>query len=311
MNTLDNASPVYVVAELSVHDPEKMRHYAEQVRPLLARFGGRILATLPPAPVTVEGDWHPQMLVIQEWPSAAHFHTFWSSADYAPLRDLRRAAARSQIVIVRGVAGRTARSDSAPRIQPVEPPYSPSIGALLDRMTPNGALPIALFRTLVRNPQMAEAMNAWGSYELSKRLSVSLRCRELVIDRVMARLGCEYEWGVHMAYFAERAGFTAEQIASITHGSPHDHCWEGSDRTVLRLVDSLLATATVDDALWSELTAVFSDEQLLDLLALAGWYHAIAFMANVTRVPLEDGTPRFANDTAEPNATIAARIDDA
>jgi hypothetical protein len=40
---------------------------------------------------------------------------------------------------------------------------------------------------------------------------------------------------------------------------------------------------------------VFSDEQLLDLLVLAGWYHAIAFMANATRVPLEDGTPRFAS----------------
>jgi uncharacterized protein (DUF1330 family) len=107
MNHPDKTAPVYLVAELTVHDPEKMRQYARQVGPVLERFGGRILATFPPTPATVEGDWHPQVLVVQEWPSAADFHAFWSSTDYAALRDLRRAAARSQIVTVGGVADGT------------------------------------------------------------------------------------------------------------------------------------------------------------------------------------------------------------
>jgi alkylhydroperoxidase family enzyme len=46
--------------------------------------------------------------------------------------------------------------------------------------------------------------------------------REIVIDRVRARCGCEYEWGVHVAYFAARVGLTAEQIASIAVGRPND-----------------------------------------------------------------------------------------
>ena len=45
--------------------------------------------------------------------------------------------------------------------------------------------------------------------------------------------------------------------------------------------------------LWSRLSAEFSDEQLLDLLLLCGWYHAISFAANAARVPREDGAPRF------------------
>ena len=70
------------------------------------------------------------------------------------------------------------------------------------------------FRTFVRNLPMANAMGQWGSYELSKRLSLTLRDREIVIDRTCARCRCEYEWGVHVAFFADRAGFNGEQITS-------------------------------------------------------------------------------------------------
>ena len=41
-----------------------------------------------------------------------------------------------------------------------------------------------------------------GSFLLSKRYALSLREREIVIDRVCARCGCAYEWGVHVAAFA-------------------------------------------------------------------------------------------------------------
>ena len=55
--------------------------------------------------------------------------------------------------------------------------------------------------------------------------------------------------------------------------------------------------ADVSDVLWHRLAAEFSDAQLLDLLLLCGWYHAISFAANAGRVPLEDGAPRFADVT--------------
>ena len=188
-----------------------------------------------------------------------------------------------------------AASETEARIPPLEPPFAPDVGALLEQMMPPGIPPIALFRTFARNPAMAEAMHGWGAYELSKRLSLSMRTRELVIDRVTARLGCEYEWGVHVAFFAERVGLTAEQVRSITRGSPDDPCWDDRDRGVLRLVDSLLDTAAVDHGLWADVARGFSDAQLLDLLLLAGWYHAIAFAANAAKVPLEEGAPRFSD----------------
>jgi hypothetical protein len=119
------------------------------------------------------------------------------------------------------------------RIEPVQSPYTPEVAQRLEAMMPPGAPPILLFRTFVRNLPMAEAMGEWGRYELSRRLSVSMRDREIVIDRTCARAGCEYEWGVHVAFFAERVGLTDQQVSSLTHGSAADPCW-ATDRERLR-----------------------------------------------------------------------------
>jgi alkylhydroperoxidase family enzyme len=121
-----------------------------------------------------------------------------------------------------------------------------------------------------------------------------MRQRELVIDRVTARCGCEYEWGVHVAFFAERVGLTTAQLTSLTHGVPSDPCWvEPSERALLELVDALHDRADAPDDVWDAAAAHFSTAQLLDLCLLAGWYHAISFAANAARVPLEEGAPRF------------------
>ena len=159
---------------------------------------------------------------------------------------------------------------------------------------PPGVPPILLFRTFVRNLPMADAMGRWGGYELSRRLSLSMRDREIVIDRTCARCGCEYEWGVHVAFFAERVGLTRDQVTSLTHGEATEACWaDDRDRVLIEAVDSLHDTARIDDLLWGRLAGVFADDELLDLLMLSGWYHAISLAANGVELDLEDGAPRF------------------
>jgi alkylhydroperoxidase family enzyme len=184
----------------------------------------------------------------------------------------------------------------SPRIVPLEPPFASCVGAQLRKMMPEGVPPIALFRTFAHNLPMCEAMSGWGGYELSRRLSLSMRDREIVIDRTCARCGCEYEWGVHVAFFAERVGLDTDQTASLTHGSAEDRCWsEQRDRLLIRAVDALHDNSDIDDGLWQELAGIFSDANLLDLLLLCGWYHAISFVARGTQVPLEAGAPNFSD----------------
>lgn len=182
------------------------------------------------------------------------------------------------------------------RIDPAAPPYTDEVAERLAAMMPPGVPPIRLFRTFVRNLPMTTAMGNWGGYELSKRLSLTMRDREIVIDRTCARCHCEYEWGVHVAYFADRVGLTGEQVTSLTHGNATDPCWtDERDRLLIEAADSLHDHADVDDDLWQRLQQQFSDEQLLDLLMLAGWYHAISYTANGARVELEQDAPRFAD----------------
>ena len=174
------------------------------------------------------------------------------------------------------------------RIAPLEPPYPAPVQAALDRIMPAGVPPRALFRTLARNERVFLRLMAGG---LLDRGSITLREREIVIDRTCARCGCEYEWGVHVAFFAERVGLTPEQVTAIADGDPA--ALPERERLLVRLVDALHDEARVDDVLWAALRGHFGEEQLVELVAVAGFYHLISFMANALRIPLEPFGARF------------------
>jgi len=177
-----------------------------------------------------------------------------------------------------------------PRVRPTEPPHSAPVAAALARIMPEGVPPLLLFRTLAVNERVFLRMMAGG---LLDRGSLTLREREIVIDRTCFRCGSEYEWGVHVAFFGPRVGLTAEETRDLCAEDPAATVFGARERLLLRLCDELHATATVGDALWSELAAVWSSEQLVELVVLAGYYHAIAFATNALRLPLEPFAARF------------------
>lgn len=176
-----------------------------------------------------------------------------------------------------------------PRIDPIDPPYPPDMQADFDKLM-RGAPPLLLFRTVARNPRVLQRMMAGG---LLDRGSISLRSRELMILRTCASCGAEYEWGVHVAIYGGKAEWTPEQLRSTVHGNADDACWSAEDRLVIRLADQLHDTSRVDDALWTEASAQFAEEQLVELIMLAGLYHAVSFMINATGVQHEAFAPRF------------------
>ena len=185
-------------------------------------------------------------------------------------------------------------SASTPRIAPLEPPFDDSLAALLAKMTPPSAPgPLALFRVLAKNPALAERMMATGGHFLGKGSSLPLRDREIVIDRVCARCGAEYEWGVHVAAFAKAAALTDADVRhTVSHPADPD-AWAPNEAALIALVDALHDTSTVDDSLWATLASHYDEAQLVELLMLVGWYHAISFVCNATRVPLESWQARL------------------
>src|SRR5215475_13711926 len=150
----------------------------------------------------------------------------------------------------------------ATRVEPVAAPYAPELQKVLDAIMPPGVPPLALFTTLARVPRIWERFRA-GS--LLDRGPVSLRHREIVIDRTCARCGCGYEWGVHVAFFGERVALTLDQIWATVHGDASDPVWSAEERLLIRLVDELHDSATISDGLWQALADAFSVDKILEL----------------------------------------------
>ena len=190
-------------------------------------------------------------------------------------------------------------TQEAPRIPHLEPPYTEETQQALAAMMPTDRSvdPLKLFRTIARDLPLGGAMAKLGQFMLTGRRSggaaYDLRTREIVIDRVTARCGCEYEWGVHVMAFGAKAELTQEQIYSIVHGNGSDACWSPKDAAAMNMVDQLHDTGHIEDTLWDALGEHFDEPQLLELLVLAGWYHAISFFANGVRTEREVWAPRF------------------
>jgi 4-carboxymuconolactone decarboxylase len=183
----------------------------------------------------------------------------------------------------------------AARIAPLDPPYQPEIEAMLAKWMPPGAAvePLQLFRLLARNPEFMSRMRPLGAGILGSASSIDPHEREIVIDRVCARCGCEYEWGVHVTSFGAAHGISPEQIHATVTGAAEDAVWSERDSLLIQLADALHDHAAVSDTLWARLAAHWTPEQLMELIIIVGWYHLISFMANAARIPLEDWAARF------------------
>jgi alkylhydroperoxidase family enzyme len=176
------------------------------------------------------------------------------------------------------------------RIVPLDPPWSAEVSEHFGKLMPPGMEPLKLFRTVAHNPRVLGRMRRGGLLDPG---SISVRERELMILRTCARCGAEYEWGVHVAFFGRQAGFTPTQIRATVLGSADDAAWSGDERLLLRLADELHDTARVSDGLWAQLAARWRAEQLLELMMLAGLYHAVSYVINGAGIGLEANAPRF------------------
>lgn len=178
------------------------------------------------------------------------------------------------------------------RLAPIEPPFPSDLQAQFDAVMPPGAPPLVLFTTVARSAR------AWARFRggsLLDRGPLSLRQREIVIDRVCARAGCEYEWGVHIAAFAAKAKLTEAQIRSTVRGGPGDPCWAPEEAVLIATVDALHERATLTAGEYAALAAHFDTEQVLEVLMLAGFYRTVSYLANGLAMPLEPTAARFPN----------------
>src|SRR5882762_10507323 len=150
------------------------------------------------------------------------------------------------------------------RIAPLEPPYAPDIGEQFDRIM-RGAPPLMLFRVVAGHARAWDKFRAGG---LLDRGPLSLREREIVIDRTCARTGCEYEWGVHIAAFAQAAHLTEEQVRATVLGDANAACWSAAEQVLIATADALHDRATLDEAEFAALSAHYEDAKIFEIIQL-------------------------------------------
>jgi len=178
-----------------------------------------------------------------------------------------------------------------PRIAPLAQPYPEEFAARM-KVLMRGADPLVLFTTLAKHDR-AWAKFGGGSL-LDKGSPLSMRAREIVIDRTTAKCGCEYEWGVHVAGFALHIGLTEAQVHATVHGDATDPAWtDESERVLIATVDALLDHKKLSDVEWGALTAHFSEEQALEIIQLVAFYHGVALICGALDLPLEANAARF------------------
>ena len=183
----------------------------------------------------------------------------------------------------------SALSQSTPRIAPLTPPYPPEIQAQFDRIM-RGAPPLTLFRV------MAGHARAWDKFRAGGLLDpgpLSLRQREIVIDRTCALNKCEYEWGVHVAIFAGPAKLTEEEVRATAQADAMSSCWSPGEQALIAAVDALHSRATLSDEEFAALSAHYDEPQILEIMLLCGFYRTVSYLANGLRLPLEENAARF------------------
>lgn len=95
--------PAYVIADVrDAHDQDALAEYRRRNTDAVANHGGRFLIR-GGASELLEGDWPTQRIVLMEFPDADAARAWWESEEYAPLKQMRRDASDTNILLVEGV----------------------------------------------------------------------------------------------------------------------------------------------------------------------------------------------------------------
>lgn len=177
------------------------------------------------------------------------------------------------------------KSPKTPRISPVDPAdFDAPIMEILADAGPDFRTTSNIFRTLLRVPALAKDYRRFG--DVLRKSELPARDREVLVMRTAWRCDCGYEWAQH-AKASRKAGLSEEEIQAVAL-NPDAAFWSEFDKTLMRAADELRDEACLSEKTWSELSARYSDQQMIELLMLAGNYTFLSFIMNSCGVQVED-----------------------
>ena len=177
-----------------------------------------------------------------------------------------------------------------PRVSPVTDPPG-EVAEILAKTKIEPGPPLNIFATLAHHPRLLKRFNVLGGLFLGHGL-LPARERELVILRTGWRAGSEYEFGQH-TLIGRRSGLTEQEIERTTRETGD---WPEGDALLIRLADEVHETRDVSDELWTALAERWSTAELIELVALAGFYSLVSTLLKALRVERDPGAPGWPAD---------------
>jgi uncharacterized protein (DUF1330 family) len=103
----------YVLIELEILDPQGFQVYLKLAAPTVKQYEGKAIVGSAMSQ-TLEGDWHPHLLSIGEFPSVEQALRWYYSGEYAPARELRLRVTNSKAIVVQGIEGASSKAELTP-----------------------------------------------------------------------------------------------------------------------------------------------------------------------------------------------------
>ncbi|CAN5515640.1 DUF1330 domain-containing protein [soil metagenome] len=92
----------YVIVEVTITDPVEYEDYKKLTPAAIAAYDGRFVVRGAQA-ISLEGDWHPERIVVLEFPSVERAKEWWSSDIYTTAKTIRQRATTTKMIVVEGI----------------------------------------------------------------------------------------------------------------------------------------------------------------------------------------------------------------
>jgi alkylhydroperoxidase family enzyme len=141
---------------------------------------------------------------------------------------------------------------------------------------------INLLRIVYQSPKLGEAFAHFVAAEFTG-LALSPKLRELLILHTAWHTQSEYVWSPHQE-IARSLGVTDAQLASIQQDQIQSFALNVKERKLLQFLSRIAAPHTLSREHFEEARKYFSDRELVEIVALRGFYYTVAMLASVFKL---------------------------
>ena len=142
------------------------------------------------------------------------------------------------------------------------------------------------YNFLLRSPELATRWRRLGDY-LRFETSLPLRLNELAILIQARHWTAQFEWWAHYP-LALRAGLSQAVADDIKVGR-RPTAMQADEEAVYDFCVELMRERKVSDGTFAKLRAVLSEQQVVDLVAVSGFYSTVSMVLNTIEAEIPNG----------------------